>query len=96
MCPKDARKTPLTLLSDLGQFLDLCNLLLAFLGEEVLRPHTPFVFMQCVSRILRDPVVILRPIDDRGGRNKTVARPNDEHSEVEPGKGVVTANLPCQ
>jgi len=56
---------PLTFLSDLGQLLDLGDFLLAFLGEEMLRPHAPIVLVYREPRVFRDTVIILHTIGDR-------------------------------
>lgn len=70
MCP-GCVQNPLTLLSDLGQLLDLSDLLLTFLGVEVLCPRRPLDLVHCKPRILWDPIVILRPVDSRRERGKT-------------------------
>lgn len=69
----------LTLLGDLGQFFDLGNLPLAFLGVEMLGPRTPIVLVHCIPGVFRDTIVILNPT---GNRKKNIQGPSDQYISV--------------
>ena len=65
MCPTGVGLFSLTFLGDLGQFLDLGNLRLAFLGVEMLGPHTPIVLVHRIPRVFRYTIIVLNSIGNQ-------------------------------
>ena len=62
----------LALLCDLCQLLDFCDLFLALLGEETLRPVAPVVLVHRKPGTFGNSVVVLHPIDGNEGAQKLV------------------------